>query len=465
MKKGVMMQGFEWYLPSSPHLWKILRINAFELKKAGITAIWLPPAYKGAYGVNDTGYGVYDHYDLGEFKSKNTIRTKYGTKKEYLWCIKMFHLFRIDVYADIVLNHLMGADAMEQVIAYKVDAYHRHKVSKRKRAIRASTYFSFPSRDKYSDFIYHSKHFTSVDYDASKHQHGLYLFKGKHFSENVDDEYENYDYLMGADLDYNNPEVVKEAIQWGLWYKDITHLDGFRCDAIKHIDSSFYEHWITTMRNHSKKELFTVGEYWGDIDHLCHYLESTHFCMSLFDVPLHYHFYDASHSNGYYDMRELFNNTLVQRYDKYAVTFVDNHDTQPGQALASFIEDWFKPQAYACILLRGEGYPCIFYGDYYGIPHDHINPKKDLLDHMLNLRRKYVEGIRHDYIDDPDVIGWTYETGLAVILTNSTGGKKRMYIGKKFKRMTDGKHTIEIIDGYGEFICDAASLNLYVVIF
>ena len=42
MKKGVMMQGFEWYLPSSPHLWKILRINAFKLKKAGITAIWLP---------------------------------------------------------------------------------------------------------------------------------------------------------------------------------------------------------------------------------------------------------------------------------------------------------------------------------------------------------------------------------------------------------------------------------------
>lgn len=64
MKKGVMMQGFEWYLPSSPHLWKILRINAFKLKKAGITAIWLPPAYKGAYGVNDTGYGVYDHYDF-----------------------------------------------------------------------------------------------------------------------------------------------------------------------------------------------------------------------------------------------------------------------------------------------------------------------------------------------------------------------------------------------------------------
>lgn len=142
---------------------------------------------------------------------------------------------------------------------------------------------------------------------------------------------------------------------------------------------------------------------------------------------------------------------------------MDNHDTQPGQSLTSFIEDWFKPQAYACILLRQEGYPCIFYGDYYGIPHDHILSKKELLDKMMKLRRQYVEGIRHDYIDDPDVIGWTYETGLAVILTNSKGGIKRMFVGKQYKHMTDGKHTIDIVDGYGEFICDAASLNLYVV--
>ncbi|WP_295249524.1 hypothetical protein [uncultured Catenibacterium sp.] len=40
---------------------------------------------------------------------------------------------------------------------------------------------------------------------------------------------------------------------------------------------------------------------------------------------------------------------------------------------------------------------------------------------------------------------------------------KRMFVGQQYKRMTDGKHIINIIDGYGEFICDAASLNLYVV--
>ena len=35
-----------------------------------------------------------------------------------------------------------------------------------------------------------------------------------------------------------------------------------------------------------------------------------------------------------------------------AVTFVDNHDTEPGQALFSYVQDWFKPLAYALTLLR-----------------------------------------------------------------------------------------------------------------
>jgi hypothetical protein len=40
-----------------------------------------------------------------------------------------------------------------------------------------------------------------------------------------------------------------------------------------------------------------------------------------------------------------------------AVTLVDNHDTQPLQALEAPVEDWFKPIAYAFILLRKDGYP------------------------------------------------------------------------------------------------------------
>ena len=51
-----MIQYFEWYLPSDCNLWNKLIKIAPELKKNGITSIWLPPACKGASGENDTGY-------------------------------------------------------------------------------------------------------------------------------------------------------------------------------------------------------------------------------------------------------------------------------------------------------------------------------------------------------------------------------------------------------------------------
>ena len=50
--------------------------------------LWLPPAYKGADGAEDSGYTVYDLYDLGEFDQKGSVRTKYGTKDEYVAAIK-----------------------------------------------------------------------------------------------------------------------------------------------------------------------------------------------------------------------------------------------------------------------------------------------------------------------------------------------------------------------------------------
>ena len=85
---GVMMQTFEWYLPDDCSHWDRLAKMSPELSKAGITAVWLPPAYKGQGGKSDVGYGVYDIYDLGEFDQKGSIATKYGTREQYLNCIK-----------------------------------------------------------------------------------------------------------------------------------------------------------------------------------------------------------------------------------------------------------------------------------------------------------------------------------------------------------------------------------------
>lgn len=45
---------------------------------------------------------------------------------------------------------------------------------------------------------------------------------------------------------------------------------------------------------------------------------------------------------------------------------VDTQSTQPCQALESFVPTFFQPLAYALILLRESGYPCVFYGDLEG---------------------------------------------------------------------------------------------------
>lgn len=65
------------------------------------------------------------------------------------------------------------------------------------------------------------------------------MFAGKEWDGEVDGEYANYDYLMGADIDMSNPKVLEELKAWGKWYLDVTKADGFRLDAVKHIRFSF----------------------------------------------------------------------------------------------------------------------------------------------------------------------------------------------------------------------------------
>lgn len=57
-RRGVLLQYFHWYSDGGAALWnKLAKQAEKKLKEAGFTAIWLPPAYKGAGGGNDTGYG------------------------------------------------------------------------------------------------------------------------------------------------------------------------------------------------------------------------------------------------------------------------------------------------------------------------------------------------------------------------------------------------------------------------
>lgn len=475
---GTIMQYFEWDLPADGTLWKQLAEDAAKLKKAGISAIWMPPAYKGAAGAQDVGYGVYDLYDLGEFDQKGSVATKYGTKEEYLVAIKALHEQGISVYADVVLNHKIGADDIEEVSAKEFNENSRGQMVGEQRTIGAATKFTFPGRKgKYSDFTWNWKHFDGIDWDQDRAKKAIFCFDGKEWDKEVDKEYENYDYLMGADIDFENDEVREELTRWGKWYTETAQLDGYRLDAVKHINKYFYRDWMREMKNAAGKDLFAVGEYWHwDINQLQDYISATEGEVKLFDVPLHFNFHNCSKAHGNYDLRTIFNGTLTQVNPLCAVTFVDNHDSQPGQSLFSWVEDWFKPMAYSMILLRQEGYPCVFYGDYKGIPSERVKSMKPMIDKLLKVRKQKAYGPQHDYIDDYNCIGWTREgdaehkdSGLAVVLSDGTGGTKHMYIGKQFAGchfsdiLGNAKYNIKIDeDGFGDFYVNRDSVAVWV---
>ena len=435
-----MMQYFEWYLENDGVWWKRCAAKAASLAEMGVTQVWLPPAHK-ATGQNDVGYGVYDMYDLGEFDQKGTVRTKYGTKKEYLEAIKAMHEAGIKVFADVVLNHRMGADETEEVMAYPVATYDRNQTIGEERMIRVWSKFTFPGRGgKYSDFVWDHTCFTGTDWDENTRESGkLYCFSGKRWDQQTDIENGNFDYLMGCDVDMDNPAVVEEIFKWLCWYIDETGIDGVRLDAVKHIKFGFYRDILKRIREEKKMPLPSVGEYWsGELGRLLHYLDVVENQTSLFDVTLHYNFFNASKAGAGYDLRQIFYNTLVSQRPELAVTFVDNHDTQYGQSLESFIEDWFKPLAYALILFREAGIPCVFYSDYYGNPAKD-RPRVPNLEKMIRLRKSYAYGEQRDYFEDPHVIGWSRlgdkkhkNSGMAVVMSNAGDGCRHMYVGESF---------------------------------
>ena len=474
-----MFQSFEWDTYADGSFYKNLIRDAKSLKEAGIDGIWLPPMTKGGSDM-DVGYGAYDLWDLGEFDQKGTVRTKYGTKEELLEAIKTLQEAGIKCYADVVLNHKGNADFEEEFMAIMVDQNNRSKDVSEPMKIKSWTGFDFKNRaGKYSDMIWHYYHFDGVDYDANSETSAIFriLGDGKNWDSDVSNEKGNFDYLMNCDIDHDHPEVRAEIFKWVDWFMEETSVDGFRYDALKHISSGF----IADLSNHvlekkNANEFYLFGEYWKyDEAEISSYLETTGYNIDLFDVPLHFKMVEASKSMGNFDMRKIFDNTIVQGFPNKAVTFVDNHDSQPGQALESFVEDWFKEIAYSLILFRKDGYPCVFAGDYYGLVGEvKTDPKKDMIDNMLAVRKKYNFGDQDDYFDDPAVIGWVRRGDdehkpLVVLISIKDIAQKQMHVGEKYKSKTfidlSGKNEEITIDdeGNGVFTVAAGSVTYWSV--
>ena len=420
----LMFQAFEWYLPtqstqngidarisgvksSSRSHWQNLMVQLEELQSFGITSIWIPPACK-ATNPTDNGYGIYDLYDLGEFDTKGSVATKWGSKAELQSLCSKAKSLGISIIFDAVLNHRAAADGSEDVPAIRVDPKSRDKeVDKSSRTIEAWTRFDYSARgNRYSSMKYHKDHFSGVDWDSKTQEKAIFKFTGtrpdgtkKDWASDVStSEYGNFDYLMFADVDFGHPEVQQDVKHWGKWLIDqLPGVGGIRLDAIKHYSAKLQQEFVKAVKVHAERHgepFFFVGEYWlDDSKFLSKFLKPFNNSLHLFDVRLVYNFHNIS-TGRIRNLSKVFDGTLVAIEPKQTVTFVTNHDTQTGQSLAAPVEPWFIPHAYALILLREEGLPCVFWGDLYGThgPHARIPACGGRLARLIKIRQYYAYG-------------------------------------------------------------------------
>jgi len=246
------------------------------------------------------------------------------------------------------------------------------------------------------------------------------------------------------------------------------------------MDYRFLVRYITHVQKQLKRpDMFSVSECWsGDLKSIKPYIRAFRGATAFFDVPLHSNFHRASKDGARYDLRGILNNTLVKEYPMDAVTFVDNHDTVVGQSLESWVSRNFKIQAYALILLRQTGHPCVFYGDLYPNEEcydEHVSLNLKLL---IEARKQFAYGPCKDYFQDHNCIGFVrlgdlQHPGCAVILSNKerTEGFThtiRMFVGREsagnvFRCFMSPHGRVDIDStGWGAFTCNANGIQVWV---
>lgn len=471
VENPVILQSFYWYIPdpgtqgevAESNLWNhIADTMAPRFKEDGFTHVWLPPTGK-AFSPDtqyNVGYAIYDHYDLGEFNQMGRVRTKYGTKQQLHRAVDALHNNGIKVIADIVMNHIMGADKPEPVpFSYAFYVHDNYVQSETNGYVDAYVSFDFnkpndpaPRNNKYSSFKWNAEHFDGLEsYDS------YYLFQNKEIDKiselndletlpNQNAEVYKYlrsDIILGLDYDFQHPEVQNEMINWTKWLVSEVGFDGFRVDALRHIHIPFVTRWANEIRDYMHQigksdGLQMFGEFWdGWAERLNAYLlgnpDSSDLSydegqpayeygginqsMDLFDVPLHFDFQKVAKANFSYPPTRMINlpeRGLLAQNPHKAITFVDNHDTVPTQELESYIPLHTKVQAYTFILLHEFGTPTVFYRDMYkgNFVSEYENDNYDYLNYhlkkLLEIRKNnaYGPGTFYRESSKPGLLGY-----------------------------------------------------------
>ena len=169
------------------------------------------------------------------------------------------------------------------------------------------------------------------------------------------------------DLDHTNEYVQKWAKAYVQWMINEMKYDGFRYDM-----TLGYHGRYLSMYNEASQPYLSVSELWDGIDRQVRHLKETNYNTMIFDFPLKYQLHQAIVGGSYGKLRNPSNSLRGKGYAKYAVTFLDNHDTferesygnnQFGGQNIDLKNPTHKNrilQGYAYILMM-PGVPCVFW--------------------------------------------------------------------------------------------------------
>jgi len=317
---GVMLQGFSWDSYNESQ-WKVLEKQADELKNY-IDLVWLPQSGKCLETTQVMGYMPYYYFNQN---------SSFGSEAELRSLITKFKAAGIGAIADVVINHR-----------------------------NTEGWYTFPA-ETYKGVTYQMQSTDICKNDDGGTTATQAATDGVSLSQNND---EGTDFGGCRDIDHKSENVQKVIKAYLKYLKDDLGYTGFRYDMVKGFDGSHVADY-----NDATGVEYSVGEYWDGNDKIESWINRTNKKSAAFDFQFRYNVRDAVNgaANGKVatssDWSKLNSNDNLMHdanYRRYAVTFVENHDTQYRSADSQndpLKRDTLAANAY---LLAMPGTPCIF---------------------------------------------------------------------------------------------------------
>lgn len=389
---GVMLQGFSWDSYNESQ-WKILEKQADELKNY-IDLVWLPQSGKCLETTQVMGYMPYYYFNQN---------SSFGSEAELRSLITKFKAAGIGAIADVVINHR-----------------------------NTEGWYTFPA-ETYKGVTYQMQSTDICKNDDGGTTATQAATDGVSLSQNND---EGTDFGGCRDIDHKSENVQKVIKAYLKYLKDDLGYTGFRYDMVKGFDGSHVADY-----NDATGVEYSVGEYWDGNDKIESWINRTNKKSAAFDFQFRYNVRDAVNgaANGKVatssDWSKLNSNDNLMHdanYRRYAVTFVENHDTQKrseSEQNDPLRKDTIAANAY---MLAMPGTPCIFqphWRDYKPELKEMIAARKYAgITNMSNYANKQskktlyvneVTGTKHKLLVavGNDAAGYAGETGYTKILS------------------------------------------------